>query len=101
MAASRMSQRLNKTWVVVTSIENREHDRCVDVFARPDGSYGFEAFRRDVEDAGRWTPVRYFSATAYESGDAALRAAEDAVPWLAERFREAPALRNPGPRRTG
>jgi hypothetical protein len=97
---ARMSQRLDKSWVVVTSIENRERDRCVDLFARPDGSYGFEEFRRDAEDAGRWTPVQFFSAMAYVSGAAALQAAEAAVPWLAERLREAPALRDPGPRRT-
>jgi hypothetical protein len=44
--------------------------------------------------------VQYYSAAAYESGEAALRAAEDAIAWLADRLREAPALRNPGPRRT-
>jgi len=27
-------------------------DRCVDVFARPDGTFGFEEFRRDPEDMG-------------------------------------------------
>lgn len=96
-----MSQRLDKTWVVVSSIENNEHDRCVDIFARPDGSYGFEEFRRDAEDAGRWTAVQYFSAAAYQSGEAALRAAEAAIPWLADRFRQTPALRRTGPRRSG
>jgi hypothetical protein len=30
------------------------------VFARPDGSFGFEEFRRDPEDVGAWTPVSYF-----------------------------------------
>jgi hypothetical protein len=48
-----MSGRIDKTWVVFDSVENDEHDRCVDLFRRPDGSFGFEAFRRDVEDAGR------------------------------------------------
>ena len=45
-----MSKRIDKSWLVFTSIENLEHDRCVDLFRRPDGSYGFEEFRRDVED---------------------------------------------------
>ncbi len=47
-----MSKRIDKSWLVFISIENFEHDRCVDLFSRPDGSYGFEEFRRDVEDGG-------------------------------------------------
>lgn len=63
-----MSRRIDKSWVVFDSVENQEHDRCIDLFRRPDGSFGFEEFRRDVEDAGEWTPVAYYSATAYDSG---------------------------------
>ena len=62
-----MSRRIDKSWVVLRSIENDEHDRCVDLFRRPDGSFGFEEFRRDVEDAGAWTPVAYHSGAAYAS----------------------------------
>ena len=43
-----MSLRIDKSWVVLESIENDEHDRFVDLFRRPDGSFGFEVFRRDV-----------------------------------------------------
>ncbi len=79
-----MSRRIEKSWVVFDSIENAEHDRCVDLFCRPDGSFGFEEFRRDVEDAGEWTPVAYYSRAAYDSTEAALAAARNAVAWLAE-----------------
>ena len=79
-----MSARIDKSWTVFDSIENDQHDRCVDLFRRPDGSFGFEEFRRDVEDAGAWTPVAYYSRTAYASRDAALSAATAAVAWLAE-----------------
>jgi hypothetical protein len=79
-----MSQRIDKSWVVFDSIENREGSRCVDLFLRPDGSYGFEEFRRDPEDAGAWTPVQYYSGARYASKDAALDAAVDAVVWLTE-----------------
>jgi len=79
-----MSRRIARSWVVFDSIENRQHDRCVDLFARPDGSFGFEEFRRDPEDRGDWTPVGYFSAIAYDTRDAVRRAAEAAVPWLAD-----------------
>jgi hypothetical protein len=79
-----MSRRIDKSWTVFDSVENREHDRCVDLFERPDGSFGFEEFRRDVEDAGAWTPVQYFSGAVYASRDAALDAAIKSVTWLAE-----------------
>lgn len=78
-----MPKRLDVSWVVVESIENAQHDRCVDVFARPDGSFGFEEFRRDPEDAGAWTPVSYFSGLRYASQEAALTQAARLVAWLA------------------
>ena len=79
-----MSRRIDKSWVVFDSIENAEHDRCVDLFRRTDGSFGFEEFRRDVEDAGAWTPVAYYSRAAHGSAEAALAAAIAAVVWLGE-----------------
>jgi hypothetical protein len=78
-----MSKRLDLSWVVVESIENGQHDRCVDVFARPDGSFGFEEFRRDPEDVGAWTPVTYFSSLSYASKEEALTEAARRVSWLA------------------
>jgi hypothetical protein len=77
-----LAGRLDKSWVVLDSIENGEHDRCVDLFRRPDGSFGFEEFRKDAEDAGAWTPVRYYSGTSYPSRETALAEAARAVVWL-------------------
>ena len=50
-----MSQRIDKSWLVFASIANFEHDRCVDFFSRPDGSFGFEEFdaTRRIEVPGR------------------------------------------------
>jgi len=79
-----MSKRIDKSWLVFTSVENGEHDRCVDFFSRPDGTYGFEEFRRDTEDGGAWTPVQYFSGAIYSSRGEAQQAAKGAVSWLAE-----------------
>ncbi len=79
-----MSSRIEKTWTIVDSIDNAEHDRCVDLFARPDGTFGFEEFRRDVEDAGAWTPVHAFSGLSFPSSQGALAAAMHSVAWLAE-----------------
>jgi hypothetical protein len=79
-----MSWRIDKSWVVFTSIENFEHDRCVDLFSRPDGTYGFEEFRRDAEDGGQWTPVSYYSGAIFASREAAHAAAVKSVTWLQE-----------------
>ena len=46
-----MSKRIDKSWTVYVSVENLEHDRCVDFFSRSDGSFGFEEFRRDIEES--------------------------------------------------
>jgi hypothetical protein len=78
-----MSQRLDGSWLVSASQETFEGDRCVDVFRRPDGSFGFEEFRRDPEDMGAWTPVTYFSGRTFATEDEARAAAKQAVPWLA------------------
>jgi hypothetical protein len=78
-----MSARIDKSWLVFVSVENPEHDRCVDIFSRPDGSYGFEEFRRDVEDNGQWTPVQYYSGVSYVSAAGMLDTAQRCVPWLA------------------
>ena len=88
-----MSRRLDKSWLVFVSVENLEHDRCVDVFSRPDGTCGFEEFRRDVEDRGQWTPVQYYSDAAYASPAKALDSAERSVPWLAGVLADKPQLR--------
>ncbi len=73
---------------VFRSIENSDHDRCVDLFQRPDGTFGFEEFRRDVEDAGAWTPVQYYSDAVYATDAAALDAAARAVSWLSEALQQ-------------
>lgn len=78
-----MAKRLDASWIVVDSIENPQHDRCVDVFTRLDGSFGFEEFRRDAEDAGAWTPVSYFSGLRFASKLEALGDAARRVAWLA------------------
>ena len=88
-----MSRRIDKSWTVFVSVENGEHDRCVDLFSRPDGSFGFEEFRRDVEDGGRWTPVQFYSGVAYASSALALATAERCVPWLSESLAQQPELR--------
>jgi hypothetical protein len=77
-----MSARLDRSWRVLASHQTTEADRCVYVFARPDGTFGFEEFRRDPEDRGEWTAVSYYSGRAYPTQTDAVEAARGAVPWL-------------------
>ncbi len=88
-----MSSRIDKSWTVFASLENSEHDKCVDIFSRGDGSYGFEEFRRDVEDSGRWTPLQNYAGFRCASPAAALDRAERCVPWLADMLSQTPELR--------
>jgi hypothetical protein len=78
-----MSERLDPSWSVVASPSTPAVDRCVDIFRRPDDTFGFEEFRRDPEDMGAWTPVAYYSGREFETEAAAVAAARAAVPWLA------------------
>ena len=75
---------LDPSWRIVSAYETTEHNRAVDVFVRPDGSFGFEEFRRDPEDMGTWYDVAYFAEQRFESQEAAERAAHQQVHWLAE-----------------
>ena len=78
-----MSARLDPSWRVLASPSTPAVDRCVDIFARPDSTFGFEEFRRDPEDMGAWTPVAYFSERTFPTEADALVAARELVPWLA------------------
>jgi hypothetical protein len=79
-----VSSRLDKSWKVLASPSTATADRCVDIFLRPDGTFGFEEFRRDPEDRGLWTPVAYYSAQEYETEAEALAAARSRVVWLGD-----------------
>ena len=88
-----MSPRIDKSWTVLASIETDGGLRCVDLFRRPDGTFGYEEFRRDPEDQGAWTPMRFASALKYASLADARAAASAAVAWMpkAETAAEPPA----------
>ena len=83
-----MSARIDKSWVVVASLETEDGTRCVDLFRRPDGTFGYEEFRRDPEDRGTWTPVRFASGLRYASLDQARAAATTAVVWIADTMQQ-------------
>ncbi len=74
--------------LVLRSIETPDGGRCVDLFQTPEGSFGFEEYRRDAEDGageGRgWYPIGCHAGGRYPNEAAAKAAARAAVPWLEE-----------------
>lgn len=67
---------------VLESIHNDSSDQCVDIFVRPDGSFGFEEFRRDIEDGGAWSSLRRYSTLKFGSMEEAVQQARHYVTWL-------------------
>ncbi len=70
---------------VLRSIETDDGRHCVDIFCRPDGSLGFELYRRDAE-AGGWFAIGHFGARAWPNEAETLKAAREAIPWLESRI---------------
>lgn len=71
---------------VIRSINLDGEHICVDIFLRPDGTYGFDEFRRDPEDANGWYSVGHFGNQIFPDAGTALKKAEDTVPWLSEQL---------------
>jgi len=78
-----MSGRVNhRGWIVIESVASADASLCVDFFEHPDGGFGFEHFRSDPEDQGRWTKIGNHSTTRFKTVEAAKTAALDAISWL-------------------
>ncbi|MHA1164087.1 MAG: hypothetical protein ACTSP0_00680 [Alphaproteobacteria bacterium] len=67
---------------VLRSIETVDGMRCVDFFIRPDGSFGFEEYRRDTEDTRGWFPIGFHAEKVFVSENEAEENALKAVSWL-------------------
>ncbi len=68
---------------VTRSIETPDGGRCVDLFRRPGGSFGFEEYRRDIEDASGWFPIGFHADATFPTEATALAEARQRVAWLA------------------
>ena len=55
---------------------------CLDLFQRPDGTFGFDVFRRDPEDGRGWYVIGHFDHFEFDSYEVALEAACFHVRWL-------------------
>ncbi len=67
---------------VLESLHNSAADRCVDVFVRDDGTFGYEEYRRDYEDGEVWFPLHRYSHQIFRTQDQALAQAKATVLWL-------------------
>tara|TARA_R110002072_G_scaffold272416_2_gene432627 strand:+ start:1487 stop:1738 length:252 start_codon:yes stop_codon:yes gene_type:complete len=68
--------------LVLASLENGDGTRCVDLFRRADGTFGFEEYRRDPEDPRGWSGAAGFGARIFADETAVRNAARTAVKWL-------------------
>jgi hypothetical protein len=71
-----------RDWTPLDSIESADGARCVDIFVRADGSFGFEDFRRDAEDGGVWFITGHYAALRFATRAAAEVRARGTVAWL-------------------
>ena len=73
---------------VIRSINLDSETICVDVFLRPDGTYGFDEFRRDTEDGRGWYSIGHYGAASFGTFDQAFAAAKAKVSWLTDTVSE-------------
>jgi hypothetical protein len=76
--------------VVIRSYSLDGETQCVDIFCRPDGTYGFEEYRREPEDSGGWFPVGDYSSRSFERESDAVTDAQASIHWLASVVDEVP-----------
>jgi hypothetical protein len=69
---------------VVATVHSDDARHCVKVIKQPNGTFGFQEYRRDPEDAGGWTLVQENSGASLATERLALAAARSSVAWLSE-----------------
>ena len=68
--------------LVIRSINNINESLCVDIFQREDKTFGFEEYRRDLENNDGWYKVGSFGEIVYANQDDAYKSAIKNVIWL-------------------
>lgn len=71
-----------KNYRVVTSIDNQERNRCVDIIQDNDGGYRFQEWRREPEDISGWFLMVDSSPRTFLSEREAIAAAQRAIAWF-------------------
>lgn len=70
---------------VYLSIEAPGGQLCVDIFCRPDGSWGFAEYRCDPEDGRGWYDTGRFGEEQFGSREEAEARARSLCPWIDSR----------------
>lgn len=78
-----LHRRAKELGTVLESINEDGEMLCVDFFQRPDGSFGYEEYRRDVETGEGWFPIGFYSSAKFETLNQTRDAAVDSIGWLA------------------
>ena len=68
--------------LVIDSVNSEDNQYCVDVFKRDDGTFGFEEYRRDIEDYNQWFKIGCFDTLFFTTKKEAIEAAGKYVIWL-------------------
>jgi hypothetical protein len=68
--------------VVIRSHNLDGEMQCVDIFQRPDGTYGFEEYRRDPEDGRGWFAIGHYSSRSFDREADAVLNAKASISWL-------------------
>jgi hypothetical protein len=66
--------------VVIHSFNMDGATRCVDIFRRPDGAFGFEEYRRDPEDGRGWFAIGASSSRSFGRASDAVENANWSIP---------------------
>lgn len=69
---------------MLLSVASEDHSLCVDFFEDVSGAFGFEHFRAEPEDAGRWTATGGFGSSRFATPIEAVAAAKESVYWLSQ-----------------
>ncbi|PCH73536.1 MAG: hypothetical protein COC12_04830 [Rhodobacteraceae bacterium] len=67
---------------VLRSINYDGETICVDIFRRPDGTFGFDEFRRDFEDGKGWFVIGFHGHHVFATEQAAMSQALKTIAWL-------------------
>ena len=67
---------------VLRSIEDANALYCVDIFQRPDGSFGYQHCRRDPEDSRGWSILGHEGYLIFSTAQQAMAAASAQFSWL-------------------
>lgn len=69
---------------LIHSVNAPDEVLCMDVFRRPDGSYGFDEFRRDPEDNRGWYGIGHHGSLRFATEEEARAKAKETINWFAE-----------------